>query len=146
MKVVELESFKVVGFKVVSHWSGLSIEIPKAWQQIHQRVSEVKNRTSPYFYDICLQLVGEEFTQLVGCKVSHLDEIPIGMEGYNVPTASYIYAEHTLPDYLMHETFQKMMDWAKEKSLTIDPADFKIQKTPMSGDEGHHLYVRLINS
>ncbi|KAA0546911.1 GyrI-like domain-containing protein [Bacillus sp. BGMRC 2118] len=144
LKIVELDSFKVVGIKVVSHWSGLSVEMPKAWQTIHQRVDELKNRTSPYFYDICLQLVGEEFTQLVGCEVRNLDEIPYNMEGYELPAASYIYVHHTLPVEQMYESFEKMYTWAKEHNYTIDPTDFKIQKTPIDGNNGHHLYLRII--
>ncbi|MBM6618040.1 GyrI-like domain-containing protein [Bacillus suaedaesalsae] len=145
MKIVELDSFKVVGLKVVSHWSGLSAMMPNAWQQIHQRVDELTNRTSPYFYDICLQLVGEDFTQLVGCEVSNLEEVPHDMEGYEILPASYIYSHHTLPVEQMYETFQSMYTWANENGYTIDPTDFKIQKTSMSSEEeGHHLFLRII--
>lgn len=144
MKLVEEKSFKVVGIKVESDWRGLHIEMPKAWQEVIKRANEIENRDSAYFFDICLQLVGDEFTQLVGCEVSDLEKIPEGMTGVEVPAATYVYYRHVQPVTEMANSFADMYEWAKTHGYTADPTDFKIQKSSFGDEEEHHLYIRVL--
>jgi hypothetical protein len=37
-----------------------------------------------------------------------------------------------------------MYNWAKNQGYTVDPTDFKIQKTSLLPEDGHHLYIRII--
>ncbi|WP_442598368.1 GyrI-like domain-containing protein [Neobacillus sp. D3-1R] len=145
MQIVKKEAFNVVGKKVIAHWQELGVEMPKAWKEVIERKAEVKNRISPNILDICLQLVNEEFTQLVCVEVSDLSEIPEGFEGVHIPEQQYLYTKHTGSVMEIAQTFGAMIQWAKDNHLTIDPLDFKIQYTHENNpEEGYDLYFKII--
>lgn len=143
MEIVTKEGFAVVGMKVACHWQELGKLMPLAFKEMHQRLDEVKNKVNANVLDVCLQVVNEEFTQLVCVETTDIEPTPEGMEGHFIPTQQYVYSKHTGPDYEMPNTFGKMMEWAKENGHTIDPLDFKIQY-PASEDGSYDLYVKIV--
>ncbi|MED1204117.1 GyrI-like domain-containing protein [Heyndrickxia acidicola] len=145
MEIIKLEPFCIVGMKVVCDWRGLSVEMPKAWEEIRNRVMEIENLESNEFYDICLRVQGEEFTQLVGCRVFEINDVPPGMTGVLIPAASYAYFHHLRPENEIADSFGKLHGWVKEQGYTVDPTDFKIQKSSHPQEDGHHLYLRIQN-
>lgn len=73
------------------------MEMPKLWNKFTQRVGEIKNRTSEYMIDINLQVVQNEFTELICVEVNNLSYIPEGMTGLVIPSQSYAYLKHEGP-------------------------------------------------
>ncbi|PLT29588.1 GyrI-like domain-containing protein [Peribacillus deserti] len=144
MDIVMKEEFYVIGKKVTCPWQELGALMPEAWKTVMERKDEIPNRLSPYILDICLHVIDGEFTQLVGVEVSSLEHIPDGLNGAVIPKQKYIYSKHTdsVMDIAGH--FGRMIEWAKENCLTIDPFDFKIQYSPEYNEErGYDLYFKL---
>lgn len=145
MELVSKPSFNVIGKKVSCTWDKLGIEMPEAWKEVIQRKNEIKNRISPYILDVCLHVKNGEFTQLIGCEVSELADIPTGFDGKLIPEQKYVYTKHTGSVMEIATAFGEMIEWAKENNLTIDPEDFKIQYTPEENEaEGYDLYFKVL--
>ncbi|WP_026695262.1 GyrI-like domain-containing protein [Peribacillus kribbensis] len=144
MEIINKEGFLAVGKKVACGWQELGTQMPEAWRQVLEKKDEIKNRVSPYILDICLHVRDGEFTQLVGVEVSSLSDIPEGFEGAAIPKQKYLYSHYSGPVTDIAGHFGKMMSWAEENCLMVDPEDFKIQYTPEKNDEeGYSLYVKL---
>lgn len=96
-ELITKNEFKVIGMKITCGRSLLHLEMPKLWNKFTQRVGEIKNRTSEYMIDINLQVVQNEFTELICVEVNNLSYIPEGMTGLVISSQSYAYLKHEGP-------------------------------------------------
>jgi predicted transcriptional regulator YdeE len=75
------------------------------------------------------------FSYLIGCEVSNLENIPSGMIGMEIPTASYqVFTAHGEFPQSMLVAWQKIWNFDNYRAYTTDfevyPADFNPQNNP----------------
>lgn len=142
MEIVTLDSLAVVGFAVRADWSALWVEMPKAWQRLFARRTEI-GFASDTFVDVCLEKTPEGYLQLVGARVPSVTQIPRGMTAIEIPKQACIYCRHEGPVTQIAETFGRIYEWAEKNGVRA--GDFKVDMgyTPQGGELLHHLYVGL---
>lgn len=144
MKLVQKDSFKAVGIKVVANWDNLWIEMPRVWKEFVLRYAEIKNRIDDTFIDISLQKEGDEFIQLVCAEVLVIEDVPQGMVGLEIPSQRYIYFRHVGPVAQITTSFGKMHEWADKNGQAVD--DFKLDRgyTKEGLEQEHDLFIRIV--
>lgn len=143
MKIVEKESFIVVGMKVEADWQELHAKMPEAWKSAENRLEEITNRKEDVMMDISLDVTDGRYIQLIGVKVENSAGVPDGMEKVKIPAQRYIYHQHEGDLSGIAESFGKMYNWAKEHG--IETGEFKIDYGyRKDGIETEHaLYVKM---
>lgn len=143
-ELINKNEFKVIGMKITCDWSKLHTEMPKLWKSFNERIGEIDNIINDCTIDICLQVVENDFTQLICVEVSDLSNIPEGMTGMVIPSQSYAYLKHEGPVEDIWKSFGALQSWIKETGLTIDPLDFKMDYCPKDPVLPHELYEKVI--
>jgi predicted transcriptional regulator YdeE len=143
-KLITKNEFKVIGLKITCDWSQLHMEMLKLWNDFTLRVGEIKNRTNEYMIDINLQVVQNEFTELICVEVNDLCDIPDGMTGLVIPTQTYAYTQHEAPIEDIWKTFGELQSWIKETGRVIDPLDFKMDYCLNDSSLPHELYQKIV--
>jgi predicted transcriptional regulator YdeE len=97
------ESFKIIGIEISIYPDKADQDIPELWHKFvaENVIDQIPNKSS---FDMIglyskYQLAGEKpvgcrdaigsYAYLIGCKVSSLDDIPVGFTGYELPAAEY---------------------------------------------------------
>lgn len=143
-KIVNLDEFKVVGFKVICKEDKLEVEMPKLWMVFLERLEEIKNRTDNCVIDISLDVIDKDYTQCICARVDSFDNIPDEMVGLAIPKQKCIYYKHEGPVKEIWMSFYNMMKWAEENGHTLDPSDFKIDINEENNEQVHDLYIRIV--
>ena len=143
-ELITKNEFKVIGMRIICDWSQLQTEMSKLWKNFIQRVEEIKNRTSDYMIDMCLQVVENDFTQLICVEVSDLSYVPEGMIALTIPSQTYAYLKHEGPTEDIWKSFEELQNWIKERGLIIDPLDFKMDYCQNDPLLPHELYQKII--
>lgn len=143
MEIVQKSPFQVVGMKITCAGDQLGKKMPAMWKRFKPRADEIPNRLGESMLNICLEKVGDTFTQMICVPVSNLSQIPDGMEGATIPEQRYVRERHTGPEKEIHKTFGAMIEWVQANGLELDPLDFKIDITPADPSLGHDLYIKV---
>lgn len=143
-EIVELNEFKVIGFKITCKDDKLFEEMPKLWIEFMHRLGEINNRIDDYVMDISLEVTGKDYTQCICAKVDSFDYIPKGMVGLTIGKQKYIHYKHKGPVNQIWMSFYNMQKWSEEKGYILDPMDFKIDSNIENNDNVHELYIRII--
>lgn len=104
IKFEKRSSFTVVGMKY--HGQGPSPKIPELWGKFLPRVAEIGNRTNEnlcYGAEANYDEASNEFDYLACVEVDQADNLPAGMEQWQIPANTYAVFPTTLPD--INETF-----------------------------------------
>ncbi len=96
MKNLLLEEFNIIGIEVRTtnnNEQGVS-DIGSLWQRFinEQIIDKIPNKINNTIYSIYTEYAGDytqPYTTLIGCKVYHLEEIPIGMRGMKFNKGTY---------------------------------------------------------
>lgn len=93
---MELLSIFVVGIYVLtSNQNGQATrDIPALWQRffMENTIEKIPNKLDSDLYCVYTQYEGDytqPYTTVLGCRVSHLDQIPEGMIGIEIPAGKY---------------------------------------------------------
>jgi AraC family transcriptional regulator len=108
--VVSLHAFTVVGMKY--RGKNEQNEIPQLWGQFAPRVSEIQHKVqedATYGVMSNYDEVSGEFDYWASLKVTQAVDLPAGMEGVEVPAATYAVWECTLPT--IHQAYQQAHAW-----------------------------------
>ena len=96
-KIVKKEKFHVVGLKY--YGDAIPENAPGLWEELMKRRDEISNIFVPEEW-IGLMCTGEEefidekADYIAGVRVTNLEEIPEGMNGYEVPEREYVVFTH----------------------------------------------------
>ena len=99
IKLERKPAFTVVGMK--HRGKAQSNEIPQLWSSFLPRTAEIKNRTNK---DICFGAednydeTTREFDYMACIEVNQVDDLPLGMEQWQIPANTYAIFPTTLPD------------------------------------------------
>lgn len=143
-ELITKNEFKVIGMKITCDWSLLHIEMPKLWNKFTQRVGEIKNKTNEYIIDMNLQVVKNQFTELICVEVNDLSYIPEGMTGLVIPSQTYAYLKHEGTTEDIWKSFGELQSWIKETGLTRDPLDFKMDYCLSDPMLPHELFQKIV--
>jgi predicted transcriptional regulator YdeE len=144
MDIILLNEFKVIGFKVTCSEERLGTEMPELWKSFMARAGEIKNRSDNYIMDICIEVVGKDYTQCICLKVDDFDFVPSGMDAIVIPSQKYIHHRHEGNVKDIWLSFWNMQKWAKENGYTIDPQDCKIDAGLEDNESIHELYIKIL--
>ena len=131
--------------KITCDWSLLSVEMPKLWWVFIQRACEIRGRSSDYMIDMNLQVIGNEFTELICVEVDELRHIPEGMVGLTIPSQRYAYLKHEGPVEEIWKSFGELQNWIAEAGHTKDPLDFKMDYCPKYQTSPHELFQKIVD-
>lgn len=107
IKLEKKPAFTVVGMKY--HGKGQSPKIPELWGEFMQRVSEISNRSNEnlcYGAEDNYNETTNEFDYLACVEVSQVEDLPAGMEQWQIPANTYAIFPTTLPD--INETYENI--------------------------------------
>lgn len=106
--------------------------IPALWDKLIPQMGAVPNMTDGTTYGLCKGTGGDgAFTYMAGVEVTSLDDVPDGMEGWEIPEQKYAVFTHTLGSENIHEDIQPTVQyiwgsWAETSGHTIANApDFE---------------------
>ena len=144
MEVVHKKSFSVVGFKIETNWTELVEALPRAWDKIFKRASEIKYKIDNQFLSISLKKDGDIYTELICVEVSEIASIPEGMVGLTIPEHTYAYCPHHGSIKNINDTFRELYRWTNQNGyitdyIKIDYGYKQKDKDPVD----HSLFVKL---
>jgi predicted transcriptional regulator YdeE len=142
LNILDVNAFTAVGMKY--RGKNANNEIPKWWDVFIPRAGEIKHRTA-----IAYGIMGNydpatgEFDYLAAFGVERVEDIPQGMERWDVPGGKYAAFPCTLAT--LHETFNSINNgnWQAETGTQRDmrlefelyPAEFE------GGDSEMFIYI-----
>jgi AraC family transcriptional regulator len=88
-------SFTVVGLRITT--KPKSPEIPKLWDAFVPRMIELPNVSEPYVSYGVMQSMGDALDYMAGNPVNKIDNVPSGMQHWDIPEQTYAVFEATLP-------------------------------------------------
>lgn len=144
MEVIDKSGFAVVGIKVEAEWEELHTKMPKAWQEMKQRLEEISNRKGDIMMDLSLWEEGGTYKQLVGVETTLDTEVPKGMTKIIIPPKKYVWHQHKGELSEVGETFGQMYEWAEQQN--VETGNFKIDVGyRMDGAEStHDLHIGVM--
>ncbi|MGM7701824.1 GyrI-like domain-containing protein [Pseudalkalibacillus sp. Hm43] len=146
--VKELGQIKLVGFRVVCADNQYIEEIPKAANELAERINEIKN-----VMNVDQQIgafVVEETTPehegyWVGVQVSEYQNIPENMTILTIPEQKYATLVHTGPNDLIRESYSHLHQWIEEQGYTRSNTGWNLEISPKQNDP-QNLQVELMDS
>ncbi|RCW50376.1 GyrI-like domain-containing protein [Paenibacillus prosopidis] len=120
MRVVQLESKKLVGIRVVCEGDQYVNEIPKAAKKLEEQVLKIKNVIDPNKMIggfVVGDYLDEEDGYWVCVEVEEYDEIPAGMVTLTVPEQRYAVITHTGSNREIRNSYEALHHWINENGL-----------------------------
>lgn len=115
-------------------------DVVPLWKRFYREnlADKIPNRTNQNLMVVYTDYEGDytkPFTCLIGCEVSNLTSIPLGLTGIEIPNASYAIftAKGEFPDSLIqtwHTIWASQIKRAYSTDFEIYPSDFDPQKNP----------------
>lgn len=96
--IITKPAFTVVGLRI--HAKAMSPEIPALWGQFAPRIDQVPHLAEPHVSYGMMDNFNEaasELDYMAGVSVTNADALPTGMTVWNVPAATYVVFETTIP-------------------------------------------------
>lgn len=144
MEIRDLDEIKVVGIPVKGGFEDLYTEVPRAWQNLLQKASDIPHRVNNTYMDITLMKEEDQYTQLVGAEVKGFpEEQKDDLEYVTIPAQTYLHHKHEAPLKQIANTYGKIYEYARNNGLNAD--EFKIDRGYTTDDKEHphDLYVRI---
>lgn len=153
-RVVNLEGLKICGLSCKS--KNMNGEIPKLWGEFHSRKAEIKDADLMTCYGICEPLEKDveavdlntpsEFIYLAGVQVNDDNEIPNGMEVWEVKHKKYLVFTHKGLVQNLGDTYKKIYGEYIPNSeyKVVFTYDFEVYGPnfdPMSPESELEIYV-----
>ncbi|MGM0883064.1 MAG: GyrI-like domain-containing protein [Bacillota bacterium] len=143
MRVVQLESKKLVGIRVICEGDQYVNEIPKAAKKLEERILQIKNVIDPNKM-IGAFVVGdysdEEDGYWVCVEVEEYDEIPEGMVSLNVPEQRYAVITHTGSNHEIRNTYEALHQWINENGFERVLNTWHLEITENWGSQESNAY------
>lgn len=147
-KIITKPDFAVVG--VMYFGKNENNEIPQVWEKLNPRYEEIPHKTGPA-YGVCGDLEDDgRFHYLAGFEVSEAEDLPEGMEKWDVPEQQYAIFPCSLKT--IHETYQYIFEtWLPQSGYTrAGGPDFELygEAFDMETGEGLSIYMpvkKLLN-
>jgi predicted transcriptional regulator YdeE len=137
MRVVHLESKKLVGLRVVCDGDQYVNEIPKASDVLRERLNQIRNVVNPERM-VGAFVVGdcsdEEDGYWVCVEVQEYCEIPNGMVTLTIPAQRYAVIKHTGPNYEIRKTYEILHKWIEENEYERILSSWHLEISDMSRD------------
>ncbi|MDF2652322.1 MAG: transcription activator [Paenibacillus sp.] len=120
MKIVELDSKRLIGLRVLCEGDEYVHEIPKATAALKERLAEVKGAVYPEQF-IGAFVVGdcpdEEDGYWIGVEVNQDYVIPDGMVSLTIPSQKYAVITHEGPNTEIRNTYELLHQWIASMGL-----------------------------
>jgi AraC family transcriptional regulator len=138
-KILTVPAFTAVGMKY--RGKNVNNEIPRWWDEVFlPRVDEIKHRT-PIGYGIMgnYDAATGEFDYLAAFGVDRVEEIPQGMERWDVPEGKYAAFPTTLTT--LGKTIPQIEEWLPQSGYQRDMRwEFELYPADFAGGESELFY------
>ena len=139
-KIVNKETFTVLG--VVYEGKNENNEIPELWGRFVPLIPKIENMTDGSF-GICKPANEDgSFRYMAGMGVSNVDNVPGGMQVWEVPASQYVVFPCTLRT--IRDTYKHIFEtWLPGSGYTyVESPDFEYYDENFNADvEGSILYI-----
>ena len=153
MDIVKQEEFNIIGIDIrTSNNDGEGVrDIGALWQKFMQEqiLNKIPNKISNDIYSIYTEYEGDytqPYTTLIGCRVKHLDEIPIGMRGMKFNSGAYqkFIAKGDLSANIVADAWVKIWKTDINRAYT---QDFEVygEKTCNPSNAEVDIYIAIKN-
>ena len=146
--IKEKEAFKVIGIEIQTTAKRADVEISELWHKFVAENIADKIPHKQHIYTIalysdyggagmCCPMGPDSYAYLIGCKVTSLSDIPVGMTGKEVPHQKYaVFAcEGDFPASLQ-KAWQAINTLSLERTFTYDIDSYK-----HFSDPDHHVDI-----
>jgi predicted DNA-binding transcriptional regulator YafY len=129
MQKVKIEAFQLIGISVrTSNQNGQAgMDISKLWQQFmaENSLAKIPNKINDTLYALYTDYEGDHtqpYSVIVGCKVTHLAEIPAGMIGKSFEGGDYVKltAKGDIMQGFVAQQWAKIWEMNLDRSFTAD--------------------------
>lgn len=141
MQQEQMEGFYLTGITVrTNNTSGAAAkDIPALWQRFfEEQISDkIPHKLDEAFYCVYTNYEGDytqDYTTLLGCRTSSLEDIPEGMEGLTIATANYarFEAKGKMEDGFVFNKWTEIWQAGLERAYT---ADFEVYQFNGNAEE-----------
>jgi len=151
MEKTTIDAFKVIGISVrTTNENGQGAkDIGALWQRFMAEgvMQKIPNKVGSEVYSIYTDYEGDytkPYTTLLGCKVSHLEDVPEGMMGKSFEGGTYtqFIASGNLADGVVANEWMKIWDTDLPRAYT---ADFEVfgEKAQNPADAKVDIFIAL---
>jgi len=121
MIVKELDSLKLVGFRVLCAGDQYIVEIPKATSRLSECLSEIKNMVNPserYGAFVVENETEESDGYWVCVEVEEFEDIPSEMESLTIPPQTYAVTRHVGENHKIMLAYEELHKWIEENNYS----------------------------
>lgn len=142
-ELVSKGDFKVIGISRRISNENAQKEIPEMWKEfiLNNYLEKIPNLKSNSIMALYTDYEGDHtkpFVYTIGCEVTSIQDLPVGLDGVTVPGNKYALfrVKGGLPDSLI-ETWKEI--WTSKSLERKFEADFEVVK----GADEVHVYISL---
>ena len=142
-ELVSKGDFKVIGISRKISNENAQKEIPEMWKEfiLNNYLEKIPNLKSNSIMALYTNYEGDHtkpFIYTIGCEVTSIQDVPLGLDGVTVPGNKYALfrVKGGLPDSLI-ETWKEI--WTSKSLERKFEADFEVVK----GADEVHVYISL---
>jgi predicted transcriptional regulator YdeE len=129
VRVLKLEEMKVVGFAInVSFQDGDFSKIGKTKQLFIDRLNEIKHAVDTETYWAPWYSCENMFTYFYCLQVNELSDIPDGMMGFTIPTATYAVVYYDGPHPMNPDPYGTLAAYRRENGLVHAEKKMNLEK------------------
>ena len=123
------DAFNITGILVRTSNKDLICEkdIGALWQRFFSEniMEQIPNKVGTEIYSVYTDYEGDHtapYSVIIGCKVSHLKEVPEGMVGKEIPAGDYSshLAKGSIPDGAIGDAWKKIWEADLDRAYTAD--------------------------
>lgn len=123
------EAFNVIGIPVRTTNENLVCmqDIGALWDRFFSEniMEKIPNKVGSEIYSVYTDYESDHtapYTVIIGCKVSHLNEVPEGMVGKEIPSGEYstYLAKGSIPEGSVGEAWKKIWQAEHDRAYTAD--------------------------
>jgi predicted transcriptional regulator YdeE len=139
VKIVELNSKRLIGLRVLCEGDQYVYEIPKAAAVLKSRVSEIDHVANPKVF-IGVYVVGdcsnEEDGYWICVEVNQGCEAPEGMMSLEVPSQKYAVISHEGPNTEIRNTYDELHKWIASNGYERNLSSWHLE---ISNEENNYI-------
>lgn len=146
-----IESFYLTGITVrTNNSSGAAAkDIPALWQRFfeEQVSNKIPNKTGDELYCVYTDYEGDytqDYTTLLGCRTSSLEDIPEGMRGLTIAAGNYtrFEAEGKMEEGFVYQKWTEIWQSDLDRAYTSDFEVYDFSKSD-NGTEVVNIFIAL---
>ncbi len=117
-----MKAFSLIGIPLKTNNKEAMSTIPQHWKKFSTHQNKIPNKKEPeVVYGVYTDYDNDQYTLIIGCEVTSLEEIPPGMVGITVPEQTYkTFPAEGPPEKAIPATWQQIWNTPLNRAYTYD--------------------------